>query len=48
MTYTTSEIPVGNDDVYVLSVEGTVVYSSTDGRALRVRVQNKRSGTYYG
>lgn len=45
--FTSYEMPTGTDELYVLAIEATAFYDNTDGRALRIKVKNQNSGTYY-
>lgn len=45
--FTTYEMPTGTDDLYAVKVEGEVFYDSSDGRAMRITVQNSQAGTVY-
>jgi len=41
------EMTTGTDEIYAISAEATAFYNDTDGRALRIIVENKNADTYY-
>lgn len=45
--FDTYEMPTGTDDLYAVKVEAECYYDATDGRALRVLVDNEKAGTAY-
>jgi hypothetical protein len=44
---TSEEMPTENDGLYVVNVEGTCFYDASDGRAVRIIVDNSSAGTTY-
>ena len=47
MRWTTYEMPTGVDDLYVVNVEWTCYYDSSDARAIRITVRNANVWTTY-
>lgn len=47
LQFTSYEMPTGVDDLYLIQVEATAFYNTTDGRAIRVLVDNAKAGTQY-
>lgn len=45
--FTSYDMPTGTDELYAIECEATCFYDATDGRAVRVTVQNAAIGTTY-
>ena len=47
LRFTTYEMPTGTDELYIVNMEATCFYDSTDGRAVRILATNDEDGTAY-